>query len=69
MAASDSGAAYARRIKSGAFFREHARAKQVSQRDYTKPTIGPMQLKALPVLFRHSRTPKLMHKIHRLTDN
>jgi hypothetical protein len=66
---SDSRAAYARRIKSGAFFREDGIAEGPFSTIMPRRPSVKCRPKGPPVLFRHSLMVKLMHKIHRLTDN
>jgi hypothetical protein len=62
-----------RRIKSSAFSaREpNARATENTSRNHLtgRKQLPERLAKPRLVLFRHNRTPKLMQKIHRLTDN
>jgi hypothetical protein len=59
-----------RRIKSSAFL-PTAAARKISPADIVTARKRQLERPARPrlVLFRHNRPPKLMQKIHRLTDN
>ena len=65
----DTPTEYGRRIKSSAFFREPDFAETPVRIDLPSLTAAKCRRRRLSVLFRDNRDGKLMHKIHRLTDN